>query len=52
MPLTYAVDGLRQVIIAGADLGTSALQVDLAVLAGIAIMFAGIAALTIRREIA
>ncbi len=33
MPLTYAVDGLRQVLIAGADLATSALQLDLAVLA-------------------
>jgi len=52
MPLTYAVDGLRQVLIAGADLRTSALQLDLAVLALVAVFFAGIASLTIRREIA
>jgi ABC-2 type transport system permease protein len=52
MPLTYAADGLRQVIIAGADLATPALQLDLAVLTAIALFFAGIAALTIRREVA
>ena len=52
MPLTYAVDGMRQVLIAGADLGTAALQVDLAVLAGVAVFFAAIASLTIRREVA
>ncbi len=52
MPMTYAADGLRQVLIASADLGTPALQVDLLVLTGIAIFFAGIAALTIRREVA
>lgn len=52
MPLTYAVDGLRQVLVAGADVATQALQVDLLVLGGIAILFAVVAALTIRREIA
>ena len=52
MPLTYAVDGLRQVLVAGADLATRALQVDLLVLAGIAVLFAVVAALTIRREVA
>ncbi len=52
MPLTYAADGLRQVLIAGADLATPALQLDLAVLTAIALFFAGIAALTIRREVA
>jgi ABC-2 type transport system permease protein len=52
MPLTYAVDGLRQVLVAGADLATRALQLDLLILTGIAVFFAGIAALTIRREIA
>ncbi len=52
MPLSYAVDGLRQVFVAGADLATPALQADLAVLAIIAVLFAGIASLTIRREVA
>jgi len=51
MPLTYAVDGLRQVLVAGADLATRALQVDLLVLAGIAVLFAVVASLTIRREV-
>jgi ABC-2 type transport system permease protein len=52
MPLTYAVDGLRQVLVAGADLATRALQIDLLVLAGIAVLFAVVASLTIRREVA
>jgi hypothetical protein len=46
------VNGLRLVFVAGADLGTWALQVDLLVLVGFALMFATLAALTIRREIA
>jgi ABC-2 type transport system permease protein len=52
MPMTYAADGLRQVLIAGATLATPALQLDLVVLTGVALFFAGIAALTIRREVA
>jgi len=52
MPLTYAVDGMRQVLIAGADLGAAALQTDLAVLTAVAVFFATIASLTIRREVA
>ncbi len=52
MPLTYAVDGLRQVLVAGADLTSSALQLDLAILTGLVFFFAVIAALTIRREVA
>ncbi len=52
MPLTYAVDGLREVFIAGAGLGTAALQVDLVVLALMAVLFATIASLTIRRDVA
>jgi ABC-2 type transport system permease protein len=51
MPLTYAVDGLRQVFIRGADLALPALQLDLGVLALIALFFAAIASLTIRREV-
>ena len=52
MPLSYAVDGLRRVFVAGADLGTWALQVDLLALVAFALLFATLAALTIRREIA
>lgn len=51
LPLSYAVDGLRQVFIRGADLGVAALRWDLLVLAGFALLFATIAALTIRREV-
>ncbi len=51
MPLNYAVDGLRQVFIRGADLGVAALQLDLAVLAIVAAFFATIAAFTIRRDV-
>ena len=51
MPLNYAVDGLRQVFIRGADLGVPALQLDLAVLAVVAAFFGTIAAFTIRRDV-
>jgi ABC-2 type transport system permease protein len=52
MPITYTVDGLRRVFVAGADLATPALQLDLVVLVGIAALFATLAALTIRRDVA
>jgi ABC-2 type transport system permease protein len=52
MPLTYAVDGLRQVFVRGADLGVAELQGDLLVLVAFAVGFAAIASLTIRRDVA
>ncbi|HEX8941119.1 MAG TPA: ABC transporter permease [Candidatus Limnocylindrales bacterium] len=52
MPLSYAVDGLRQVFVRGADLGVGALQVDLGVLVLVAAFFATVASWTIRREVA
>jgi ABC-2 type transport system permease protein len=52
MPLSYAVDGLKQVFIRGADLAVTAVQVDLLVLAGFAVLFAVVASRTIRRDIA
>jgi ABC-2 type transport system permease protein len=51
MPLAYAVDGLRQVFVRGADLTVRALQVDLLVLVGGAVLFAALASLTIRRDV-
>lgn len=51
LPLTYATDGLRQVVIRGADLGYSALQVDVLVLAAFVAVFAVLASATIRREV-
>jgi ABC-2 type transport system permease protein len=52
LPVTYAVDALREVMIKGADFGTAAVQLDLAVLAGIAILFVVLGAATIKREVA
>ena len=52
LPLTYAVDGLREVMLKGSDLTSPAVQTDLAVLAGIAVFFVVLASLTIKREVA
>jgi ABC-2 type transport system permease protein len=52
MPLHYAVDGLRQVFVAGADLTSGALLFNLVVLGAFAAIFAVLASLTIRREVA
>ena len=52
LPVTYAIDGLRQVMIAGADLTSGQVLFDLAVLTGIAAVFMVLAAATIRREVA
>jgi ABC-2 type transport system permease protein len=51
LPLTYATDGLRQVVIRGADLSYGPLQVDLLVLAAFVAVFAVLATATIRREV-
>ena len=51
MPMTYAVDGLRAVLVKGADLATAELRLDLLVLAGVALLFVALAGATIRREI-
>ena len=51
MPLHYAVDALRLVFIQGADLSNSALAGDIGVLALIAVLFAVVASLTIRRDV-
>ena len=52
LPLTYAVDGLREVMLKGSDLTSTAVQLDLAVLAGVALFFVVLASLTIKREVA
>jgi len=52
LPVTYAVEGLREVMIAGAGLASRTVQLDLAVLAGLGALFVVLAAATIRREIA
>ena len=52
MPLHYAVDGLQQVFVAGAGLASAAMLFDLAVLGGFAAVFAVLASVTIRRQVA
>ena len=52
LPLTYAVDGLREVMLKGSDLTSAAVQTDLAVLGGIALFFVVLASLTIKRAVA
>jgi ABC-2 type transport system permease protein len=52
MPMTYAVDGLRAVMLKGADLADQGVRLDLGVLASIAIFFVVIATATIKREVA
>lgn len=52
LPMTYAVDGLREVMLKGADLGSAAVQGDLVVLAAVAGLFVVLAAGTIKREVA
>ena len=52
LPLTYAVNGLRDVMVKGADLTWSSLQLDVGVVAGfcVVLIVAGVA--TLRRRIA
>lgn len=52
LPMTHAIDGLRAVLVRGAGLSDANLQLDLAYLVGVAILFVVLAGATIRREIA
>lgn len=52
LPMTYAVDGLKAVMLRGADLGDAAVRLDFIVLAGIAALFVVLAGATIKREVA
>ncbi len=52
LPVTYAIDGLRQVMIAGAGLMSGRVLLDIGVLVGVAAVFIALAAATIRREVA
>jgi ABC-2 type transport system permease protein len=52
LPLTYAVDGMRSIMIKGADLSWSSLQLDLAVVLGFCILVIVAGATTLRRRIA
>jgi len=52
LPLTYAIEGLRAVMLKGADLSSQVVQTDLLVLGGIAVFFVALASATIKREVA
>ncbi len=52
LPLTYAVDGLREVMLRGADLASQRVQLDVAVLAAFCVVAIIAAAATLRREVA
>ncbi|HSM38872.1 MAG TPA: ABC transporter permease [Candidatus Limnocylindrales bacterium] len=52
LPLTYAVDGLRAVMLEGRGLESATLLLDLAVLGGFAVLMLLAASLTLRREVA
>src|SRR5262249_30114886 len=52
LPLTYAIEGLREVVLKGADLSSTVVQTDLLVLAGIALFFIVLASTTSKREVA
>ena len=52
MSMAYAVDGLKAVMLRGADLADAAVRLDVLVLAGIAALFVVLAGATIKREVA
>ena len=52
LPLTYAVNGLRDVMVKGADLSWGSLQLDVGVVTGFIVVLVVAAATTLRRRIA
>jgi ABC-2 type transport system permease protein len=52
LPLTYAVEGLRNIMIKGADLTWSSLQIDVGVVLGFCVLVILAGAATLRRRIA
>jgi len=52
LPMTYGIEGLREVLIKGSPLTDPTVVLDISVLAGMAIVLAVAAAATIRREVA
>jgi ABC-2 type transport system permease protein len=51
LPMTYGIQGLREILVKGADLTSRTLQIDVLVLAGMAAVLALLAMATIRREV-
>lgn len=52
LPMTYGIEGLREVLIKGSGFDSTTVQIDVLVLAAITILLAVVATLTIRREVA
>lgn len=52
MPMTWGIQGLREVLIKGSGLADQAVQLDILVLGGLAVLLVVVATLTIRREVA
>jgi len=52
LPMSYAVDALREVMLKGADLSSAAVRGDLLVLGAIAVALLALATFTIKREVA
>jgi ABC-2 type transport system permease protein len=52
LPLTYAVNGMRDIMVKGADLTWSSLQLDLAVVAGVGVLLIIAGTATLRRRLA
>lgn len=52
LPLTYAVSGMRDIMVKGADLTWPSLQVDAAVVAGFCLLFIAAGTATLRRRVA
>jgi ABC-2 type transport system permease protein len=52
LPLTYAVNGMRDIMVKGADLSWPSLELDAAVVAGFCILFIAAGTATLRRRLA
>jgi ABC-2 type transport system permease protein len=52
LPMTYGIEGLREVLVKGSGIDSPTVVLDIAVLGGIALLLAVLATLTIRREVA
>ncbi|HKC18775.1 MAG TPA: ABC transporter permease [Candidatus Dormibacteraeota bacterium] len=52
LPLTYAVNGMRDIMLKGADLNWTSLQVDAAVVAGYCVLLIAAGTATLRRRLA
>jgi len=51
LPLTYAVNGMRDIMVKGADLNWSGLQLDAAVVAGFCVLLIVAGTATLRRRL-